>query len=71
MALLPFGKKALRHFQYLERPWSFDLEDAPGFELTSAATPNTEGEELVPRPQAFSTVGAPVPGIEGGVARRL
>ena len=32
LALLPFGERALRHFLFLERPESFELDDAPGFE---------------------------------------
>ena len=66
LALLPFGEKALRHFLYLERPESFELEDAPGFEARSAAVPNTVGDELVPERQDFSTVGHLYRGIENG-----
>jgi len=66
LALLPFGEKALRHFLYLERPESFELEDAPGFDVRSAAVPNTVGEEIVPEAQTFSTIGHLYRGIENG-----
>lgn len=66
LALLPFGEKALRHFLYLERPESFELDDAPGFEARSAAVPNTVGDELVPEQQDFATVGHLYRGIENG-----
>lgn len=66
LALLPFGEKALRHFLFLERPESFDMEDAPGFEITQSAVPNTLGDEIVPEAQAFSTVGHLYRGIENG-----
>jgi len=65
LALVPFGEKALRHFLYLERPESFDLEDAPGFDV-GAVVPDTTGDEIVPEPQNFSTVGHLYRGIENG-----
>ena len=68
LALLPFGERALRHFLYLERPESFELEDAPGFDVRSAAVPNTVGEEIVPEAQTFSTIGHLYRGIECGFA---
>lgn len=68
LALLPFGEKSLRHFLYLERPESFELDDAPGFEAASAAAPNMVGDELVPEQQSFSTVGHLYRGIEHGFA---
>jgi hypothetical protein len=66
LALLPFGERALRHFLYLERPESADVQDAPGFDLLSAAVPNTVGDEIVPEAQSFSTVGDLYRGIENG-----
>lgn len=66
LALLPFGERALRHFLYLERPESFELEDAPGFDVRSAAVPNMVGEEVVPEAQSFSTIGDLYRGIENG-----
>ena len=68
LALLPFGEKALRHFLYLERPESFDLEDAEGFEVSQVAVPHTHGDEIVPEAQAFSTIGHLYRGIENGFA---
>ena len=68
LALLPFGERALRHFLYLERPESFDVKDAPGFDLISAAVPNTVGDEIVPEAQSFSAVGGLYRGLEDGFA---
>jgi Ferritin-like len=71
LALLPFGERALRHFLYLERPESFDVEDAPGFDLISAAVPNTVGDEIVPEAQSFSAVGDLYRGLENGFAHMV
>ena len=66
LALLPFGERALRHFLYLERPESFEIEDAPGFDLNAAAVPNTVGDEIVPEAQSFLTIGDLYRGLENG-----
>jgi Ferritin-like len=67
LALIPFGERALRHFLYLERPESFDLDDAEGFEVSRLAVPNTVvGDEIVPEVQTFATVGHLYRGIENG-----
>ena len=71
LALLPFGERALRHFLYLERPESFDVEDAPGFDLISAAVPNMVGDEIVPEAQSFSAVGDLYRGLEHGFAHMV
>lgn len=71
LALLPFGERALRHFLFLERPekLDLDLDDAPGFDLHSAAVPNKAGDEIVPEAQDFSTVGHLYRGLEDGFVR--
>ena len=40
LALLPFGKDALQHFLYLERPEGMDLQDAPEFEVLAIPKPS-------------------------------
>jgi hypothetical protein len=71
LALLPFGERALRHFLYLERPESSNVEDAPGFDLLSAAVPNTIGDEIVPEAQSFSTIGDLYRGLENGLGHMV
>src|SRR5262249_31429141 len=41
LALVPFGEAALRHFMYLERPDSVDLEDAEAFAAIRECRPTT------------------------------
>jgi len=70
LALVPFGEAALRHFMYLERPDSIDLEDAEAFAaicecLPLTATPAT----LMAAPQDYYTVGHLYRSIEHGFVR--
>jgi hypothetical protein len=64
--LVPFSERALRHFLFLERPESINLEDAEGFESLNEAEPIMAIEDIVPRPQHFSTVGELYRSIEEG-----
>lgn len=68
-ALLPFGEQALRHFLFLERPEAINLKDAEGFEALEEAEPILKDEDIVPRPQDFSTVGHLYHSIEEGFRR--
>ncbi|MGH2806299.1 MAG: ferritin-like domain-containing protein, partial [Actinomycetota bacterium] len=68
-ALLPFGERALRHFLFLERPENIHLKDAEGFEALEEAEPILSEEDIVPRPQDFSTVGHLYHSIEEGFRR--
>jgi hypothetical protein len=68
-ALLPFGERALRHFLYLERPEGINLMDAEGFEAREEAEPVMNEDDIVPRPQDFSTVGHLYRSIENGFRR--
>jgi hypothetical protein len=68
-ALMPFGEPALRHFLYLERPEGITLADAEGFEALREAEPVMDPEDIVPRPQDFSTVGELYRSIEEGFER--
>jgi hypothetical protein len=70
LALVPFGEAALRHFMYLERPDSIDLEDAEAFAAVCecrplTATPTT----LMAAPRDYHTVGHLYRSIEHGFAR--
>ena len=64
--LLPFGERALRHFLYLERPEGINLPDAEGFEAAGEIERPMTSEDIVPRPQDFSTVGHLYRSIEEG-----
>lgn len=66
-ALVPFGERALRHFLYLERPEGINLPDAEGFEALAEAEPLMSEEDIIPRPQDFSTVGHLYRSIEEGI----
>ena len=68
-ALVPFCEPALRHFLYLERPEGINLKDAEGFESLDEAEPIMNEEDIVPRPQDFSTVGHLYRSIEAGFRR--
>ena len=39
LALLPFGERALTHFMFLERPETWDLDDADGMRAMKRAAP--------------------------------
>ncbi|HEX2056837.1 MAG TPA: ferritin-like protein [Actinomycetota bacterium] len=68
-ALLRLGEPALRHFLYLERPEGITLVDAEGFESLREAEPILDPEDIIPRPQDFSTVGELYRAIEEGFER--
>ena len=68
-ALMPFGEQSLRHFLYLERPEGISLSDAEGFEAMREAEPVMDPDDIVPRPQDFSTVGELYRSIEEGFER--
>jgi hypothetical protein len=68
-ALVPFSEQALRHFLYLERPEGISLKDAEGFESLHEPEPIMNEEDIVPRPQDFSTVGGLYRAIEEGFKR--
>jgi Ferritin-like len=70
LALVPFGEAALRHFMYLERPDSIDLEDTEAFAAICecrplTATPTT----LMAAPRDYHTVGHLYRSIEHGFGR--
>lgn len=69
LALLPFGKQALEHFMFLERPEGMELEDAEGLAAVQRAVPLLmETGDIVPRLQDFATVGHLYRSIEKGFA---
>jgi hypothetical protein len=68
-AFVPFNEQALRHFLYLERPEGINLQDAEGFESLHEAEPIMNEEDIVPRPQDFSTIGHLYRSIEDGFRR--
>ncbi len=68
LALLPFGKEALQHFMFLERPEGMELEDAEGLAAMGRAEPVLEKGDIVPRLQDFATVGHLYRSIEQGLA---
>jgi CDGSH-type Zn-finger protein/truncated hemoglobin YjbI len=68
LALLPFGEPALRHFMFLERPETYDLDDAEGMAAFGRAAPAMTEGEIVPRSQDFKTVGHLYRSIEAGIA---
>jgi hypothetical protein len=57
LRLLPFGKSALDHFIYLERPEGVEHADAEGFEPVGEPLEQMRADEIVPRGQEFATVG--------------
>ncbi len=65
--LLPFGRDALLHFLYLERPEGMERQDAEGFVPTAPAREPRSEEEAMPRGQEFLTVGHLYRGIEDGL----
>jgi len=68
LALLPFGKAALQHFMFLERPEGMDLDDAAGIEAHGRAIPHISERDIVPQGQDFATVGHLYRSIEEGFA---
>lgn len=67
IALVPFGEDALRHFLYLERPDSIDLQDAEMFAVACKCRPLTAAPtSMMAAPQDYSTVGHLYRSIEHG-----
>jgi hypothetical protein len=68
LSLLPFGRDALQHFLFLERPEGMDMQDAPEFEVLAIPKPGlvVDTGQLVPQLQEFATVGHLYRGIEQG-----
>jgi Ferritin-like len=70
LALVPFGESALRHFMYLERPDTIDLQDADAFAAICQCRPLTAPPAgLMAAPQAYHTVGHLYRSIEHGFER--
>jgi len=68
LTLLPFGEQALKHFMFLERPETYDLDDAEGMAAFGRARPAMQPGEIVARGQDFATVGHLYRSIEQGIA---
>jgi CDGSH-type Zn-finger protein/truncated hemoglobin YjbI len=68
LALLPFGRPALEHFMFLERPEGMDLQDADGLAAVARARPLMSERDIVPHGQDFATVGHLYRSIEAGIA---
>jgi CDGSH-type Zn-finger protein len=70
LTLVPFGKDALRHFMFLERPEGMELEGAKGIDAPlHDAVALTSERDIVPRLQDFATVGHLYRSVEQGLAR--
>jgi Ferritin-like len=67
-ALLPFGADSLTHFLYLERPEGMELVDATEFVPAAPPLEPVGPAEVMPRSQAFLTVGHLYRGIENGLS---
>ena len=67
-ALLPFGADSLTHFLYLERPEGMELVDAAEFIPAAPPLDPVGPAEVMPRSQAFLTVGHLYRGIENGLS---
>lgn len=65
--LMPFGERALRHFLYLERPEGMERQPAEGFVPSAPPRPQVEKDEIMPRGQEYTTVGALYRGIADGL----
>jgi hypothetical protein len=68
LRLLPFGREALQHFVYLERPAGVELSDGSGFVPDGDAPAPMAVDEVVPRAQDFVRVGHLYRSIEAGLA---
>jgi hypothetical protein len=68
LRLLPFGRPALQHFVYLERPAGVDLSDGSGFTPDGDEPAPMSVGEVVPRAQDFVRVGHLYRSIEAGLA---
>ena len=67
-ALLPFGADSLTHFLYLERPEGMELVDAAEFVPAAPPLDPVGPAEVMPRSQAFLTVGHLYRGVENGLS---
>jgi hypothetical protein len=67
--LLPFGRAALQHFVYLERPPGTELSDGAGFTQDGDAAPPMSADEVVPRAQDFARVGHLYRSVAEGLRR--
>ena len=68
LALVPFGEPALRHFMFLERPEGMALRGARGIDApVHEAMPLLAGQDIVPQPQDFATIGHLYRSIEHGI----
>ena len=68
IALVPFGERALKHFLFLERPEGVALDDPEAQTAIGRARPLMADDDIVPAPQAFSTVGHLYRAIDIGFA---
>ncbi|MDP9245463.1 MAG: ferritin-like protein, partial [Chloroflexota bacterium] len=68
IALVPFGERALKHFLFLERPEGVALDDPDAQTAIGRARPLMADDDIVPAPQAFSTVGHLYRAIDIGFA---
>jgi len=66
-ALLPFGRDALHHFVYFERPEDVPLDDVEAFTPVGPAPVPMSAEELLPRGQDFDTQGQLYRSLETGL----
>jgi hypothetical protein len=66
-ALEPFSEKSLRHYLYLERPEGISRDDVELFATLREAEPILSPQDIVPRPQDFTTVGELYHSIEDGL----
>jgi len=70
LALVPFGEAALRHFMYLERPDSIDLQDPEAFAaICECRALTATSPTLMAAPQDYHTVGHLYRSIEHGFVR--
>src|SRR5579859_3659310 len=68
LALLPFGEAALKHFMFLERPETYDLDDPLVGSAVDRSVPHLSAHDIVPAGQDFATVGHLYRSIEEGIA---
>lgn len=68
ITLIPFGERALRHFLYLERPEGMALADPEAAAAVTRAQAIMDETDIVPRSQAFATVGHLYRAIDIGFA---